>query len=169
MELIVAVDREWGIGNKGCLLAHVRADLRHFKALTEGKTVILGSNTLSTFPGGKPLKNRKNIILHPSADYAVEGAQILHSLDDLLVYVRAHPEERFVVIGGASVYRQLFPYCSTAYVTKFDKSFEKDVYFEDLDKHPDWALTEIGETQISSPETDTEKDLSFRFCVYKHL
>ena len=83
MKLVVAVDQEWGIGNKGDLLARVRADLLHFKELTLGKTVILGSNTLATFPGGKPLKNRKNLVLNPSADYHVEGATVVHSLDEL--------------------------------------------------------------------------------------
>ena len=63
MELVVAVDRGWGIGNNGELLCRVSDDLKNFRAVTTGKTVILGSKTLSTFPGGKPLKNRRNIII----------------------------------------------------------------------------------------------------------
>ena len=169
MELIVAVDRDWGIGYRGQLLARLRADMRHFRALTEGKTVILGSNTLSTFPGGKPLKNRRNIILHPDPSYLVDGALVLHSLDELFSYISTHPDERFVAIGGASVYRQLLPYCAIAHVTKFDRSFEKDVYFDNLDVHPDWALTEIGEPQQSDPATDSLPDLVFRFCTYRRI
>ena len=63
MKMIVAVDKEWGIGNKGDLLARVREDLFFFRDKTKGKTVVLGSNTLATFPGGKVLKNRVNINL----------------------------------------------------------------------------------------------------------
>lgn len=73
MKLVVAVDSEWGIGYRGDLLARVRADLRRFRSLTEGKVVILGSNTLATFPGGRVLKNRVNLVLHPDADYRPEG------------------------------------------------------------------------------------------------
>ena len=167
MELIVAVDSEWGIGYKGELLARVRDDLRNFKALTEGKTVILGSNTLATFPGGKPLKGRKNLVLHPSPDYTVEGAEVVHSLEELYAYVDAHPEQTFVVIGGASVYRQLLPRCTRAYVTKFERVFEKDVYFEDLDADPAWKQVFCGEVRYSNAETDTVGDMPYRYTVYE--
>ena len=166
MTLIVAVDREWGIGYKGDLLARVRADLRHFKDLTAGKTVIYGSNTLLTFPGAKPLKNRKNIILHPDPAFAVEGATVVHSIPELLAYTEAHGEEEFVVIGGASVYRQLLPFCSFAYVTKFDRSFEKDVYFENLDESPEWALLKTEAPFFSSGKTDTVDGMPCRYTVY---
>ena len=61
----------------------------------------------------------------------------------------------------------MLPYCDTAYVTKFDKSFEKDVYFPNLDQDPQWELVNVGEKQISDPEKDTEADLSFYFTEYK--
>ena len=165
MELIVAVDREWGIGYKGDLLARVRGDLRHFRELTAGKTVICGSNTLLTFPGAKPLKNRKNIILHPDPSFAVEGAQIVHSIPELLSYTEEHKEEKFIVIGGASVYRQLLPYCSFAYVTKFDRSFDKDVYFDNLDEDPDWSLLRT-EAPLYSGAGDTVDGMPYRYTVY---
>jgi len=168
MELVVAVDREWGIGYKGDLLAHVRADLTHFKELTLGKTVVYGSNTLATFPHGAPLKNRKNLILHPDPAFSVEGAQTLHSLDELYAYEKAHPEETIVVIGGASVYRQLLPACSRAYVTKFERTFRKDVWFENLDERPDWQLVSSGMRLKAAPE-DGVGGLHFRFCVYERI
>ncbi len=169
MKLIVAVDAEWGIGYKGNLLARVRADLMQFKKLTEGKSVILGSNTLATFPGGKPLKNRTNIVLHPSADYHPEGTTVVHSLEELFVYTENRPEEEFIVIGGASVYRQLLPYCDTAYVTKFEKSFQKDVFFENLDENPDWKMVFAGEKQYSNQATDSEDGMPFVFTEYKRI
>ena len=170
MKMIVAVDREWGIGNKGDLLARVRADLMNFKEHTAGKTVVYGSNTLATFPGGRVLKNRENIILHPSSEFKVEGAEVAHSLDELFQILRAKDNTDDVyVIGGASVYKQLLPYCDTAIVTKFDKSYEKDVYIPNLDDSPQWKCVEIGARQVSVPETDTEAGLEFYFTLYRRV
>ncbi len=167
MKLIVAVDKDWGIGYKGDLLARVKADLFNFRDLTSGKIVILGSNTLATFPGGRALKNRTNIVLHPSSEYHPENTTVVHSIDELLEEVKKYNTDDVFVIGGASVYRQMLEFCDTAYVTKFDKSFEKDVYFPNLDDDPDWELVNVGEPQISDPEKDTEADLKFYFTEYK--
>lgn len=170
MKMIVAVDREWGIGNKGDLLARVRADLMNFRNHTAAKTVVYGSNTLATFPGGKPLKNRENIILHPSMDFKVEGATVAHSLDELFSILKERQNtEDVYVIGGASVYTQLLPYCDTAIVTKFDKSYEKDVFIPNLDESEAWQCSEIGEKQISNAETDTEGGLEFYFTLYRRI
>lgn len=166
MKLVVAVDEGWGIGYRGELLAHVRADLRNFAKLTTGHTVVLGSKTLATFPGGRPLKNRTNIILSRRADYAPEGALVAHSKDELLDMIKDIEDEVFV-IGGASVYQLLLPYCDTAYVTKFAKTYEADAYFHNLDADPDWECVGVGETQTSDPDTDGEGGLEFRFCEYK--
>ena len=114
MNLIVAVDEDWGIGYKGDLLARVRADLQNFRRVTEGKIVVLGSNTLATFPGGRVLKNRTNIVLNWEPDYAPEGATVVHSLDELFDELKKYDTDDVFVIGGASVYRQLLPYCRKA-------------------------------------------------------
>ena len=167
MKLVVAVDKEWGIGNKGDLLARVRADLMNFKELTSEKVVILGSNTLATFPGGRALKNRINIVLHPSEEYHPENTTVVHSIDHLIEEIKKYNTDDVFVIGGASVYRQLLPYCDTAYVTKFDKSFEKDVYFPNLDEDSQWELVWTGEKQVSDTERDTEAGLEFYFTEYK--
>lgn len=145
MNVIVAVDAEWGIGNKGDLLARVKEDLQNFARLTTGKTVILGSNTLATFPGGRVLKDRRNIVLNPDPNYAPDGADVVHSLDELFYKLEelktaGVDSNDIFVIGGASVYRQMLPFCDRAYVTKFRKSFEKDVWFPDLDSSPEWKL-----------------------------
>lgn len=128
MNLIVAVDKEWGIGYKGDLLVRSKEDLKNFAALTTGKVVILGSNTLATFPGGRVLKNRVNIVLHPSEDYAPEGAIVAHSIEEAVSISNQYPSEDVFVIGGASVYKQMLPYCNKAYVTKFDKSYVSIYY-----------------------------------------
>ena len=84
MFIIASADRNYGIGNRGGLLCRVSADMKNFRALTEGKTVILGSKTLATFPGGRPLKNRRNIIMSRRQEYTVEGAEVVHSLEERL-------------------------------------------------------------------------------------
>lgn len=166
MKLIVAVDENWGIGYKGELLARVRADLLNFRKLTEGHVVVLGSKTLSTFPGGRPLKNRTNIVLSRKKDYSPEGALVAHSVDELLEMLSEYDSDEVYIIGGESVYTQMLPYCDTAIVTKFEKSFESDAKMPNLDKLDGWQLCEQSERFVSNPETDTP-DVSYTFCTYK--
>ena len=156
MELIVAVDRSWAIGKDGDQLAYIPGDLKRFKALTVGRTVILGRKTLATFPGGRPLKERRNMILSRTEGFAPEGAEVYGSVAALLA---AAPEDA-VVIGGASVYEALLPQCDTAYVTKIDASFPADRWFPDLDKDPAWRMTEL------SPDME-HAGLRYRYAVYK--
>lgn len=169
MKLIVAVDNEWGIGNKGELLARVRADLKYFQSLTKENVVILGSKTLATFPGGNVLKNRTNIVLSRNAEYNPEGAIMARSLEELLDIIKNYNTDNVFVIGGSQIYSMLLPYCDTAYVTKFQKSFEKDAFFPNLDNSDQWVLAETGEEQYTNPETDTEPNMAFRFCIYKRV
>lgn len=169
MKLVVAVDKNWGIGNKGELLARVRADLKYFQSLTKGNIVVLGSKTLSTFPNGRVLKDRTNFVLSRNPDYAPEGAYMARSIDELICKLKDYNTDDVFVIGGANVYSQLLPYCDTAYVTKFDKSFECDAFFENLDDSTEWELISVGEEQKTNPETDTEPDMSFYFCTYKRI
>ena len=167
MKFIVAVDKEWGIGNKGDLLARVRADLARFRRLTAGKVVVYGSNTLATFPGGKVLPKRVNIVLNWDMDYHPEGAAVAHSLDELFEILKSYDTNDVFVIGGASMYRQLIPYCDTGYITFFDKSYEKDVYIPNLDEDPEWERVSQSENYISDAQTDTEAGLEYFFTEYR--
>ena len=167
MKLVVAVDQNWAIGYKGELLARVRADLKNFSAITTGHTVVLGSKTLSTFPGGRVLKNRTNIVMTRNENFRPEGAIIASSVEQLLDIIKDMDTDEVYVIGGASIYTQLLPYCDTAVVTKFNKSYEYDAAIENLDLSPDWECVEVGEWQKSNPETDSEADLEFCFNTYK--
>ncbi len=166
MKLIVAVDRNWGIGYRGDLLARVSADLKNFRLITSGKVVVYGSNTLYTFPNASPLKNRTNIVLSRSRDFAVSGAYVAHSLDELFEMLKNYPTDDVYVIGGASVYNQLLCFCDAAYVTKFDKAYKSDVSIPNLDESDEWKCTLVSEEMQSNPETDTEGGLSFCFCTY---
>ena len=141
MNLIVAVDKNWAIGKDGDQLIYLSEDLKRFKTLTLGHPVILGRKTLSTFPGGRPLKGRRNLILSATPGYQAEGAEVFPDLDSLL---DSAPEDAFV-IGGESVYRALLPHCSTAYVTKIDADFPADRFFPNLDLDSDWVVQSISE------------------------
>ena len=81
--------------------------------------------------------------------------------------MRKYNTDDVFVIGGASVYKQMLPYCNTAYVTKFDKSFEMDVYFPNLDEDENWEMVWKGDMQTSDPEKDTEANLKFYFTEYR--
>ena len=155
MNLIVAVDKNWAIGRDGDQLIYIPEDLKHFKALTTGHPVILGRKTLATFPGGRPLKGRRNLILSRDPAFAPEGAEVFPDLDHLL---SAAPADSFV-IGGASVYRTLLDRCDTAYITRIDASFPADKYFPDLDADPRWQIKEISETM-------EHEGISFRYYTY---
>ena len=126
MNLIVAVDKNWAIGNKGELLVRIPADHKMFRQETTGKVVVLGRKTMDTFPGGQPLKNRDNIILSRNEAYQQKDAQVVHSVEELLEAVKGYDTKEVYVIGGSSVYEQLLPYCDTAHVTKIDHAYEAD-------------------------------------------
>lgn len=156
MNLIVAVDENWAIGKGGDQLAYIKADLKRFRELTSGHAVILGRKTLATFPGGRPLKNRRNLILSATPGYAVEGAEVYADVDELLANA---PEDAFV-IGGESVYRTLLDRCDTAYVTHILHTFPADRWFPDLDAAETWHETERSQVL-------EEDGLRFCYVTYK--
>ena len=158
MELIVAVDRNWAIGKDGDQLVYIPEDLKRFKALTMGHPVILGRKTLATFPGGRPLKGRANLILSRDPEVRPEGAQVYADAESLLADA---PEDAFV-IGGASVYNLLVDRCDTAHVTKIDGEFPADTWFPNLDERENWVLAE--EAGPFSFE-----DLTYRYLTYKQV
>ena len=157
MELIVNVSAEWGIGMGDRLLVAIRADLRRFRELTMGKTVILGRKTLQTFPGGRPLRGRRNLILSANPGLEVPGAEVVHDLSEL--FAALSPDEEAVVIGGESIYRQLLPYCERARVTKSYVNYPADRFFPDLDLLPNWHMESEGEML-------EENGVQFRYVDY---
>ncbi len=161
MIAVAAADRNWAIGNKGELLVHISEDMKNFRKLTAGKTVIYGRKTLETFPGGKPLPKRENIILSRNPDYTVENAKVVHSIEELLAQMPENTDD-MVVIGGGMIYHALLPYCDTAVITRLEAEFEADSWFDDLDADPAWECTERGE--------DRECDgLVFHFDRYERI
>lgn len=162
MNLIVAVDSHWGIGNKGELLVRIPNDHKFFREETTGKVVVLGRKTLETFPQGLPLKNRTNIILSSNQDYRVKDAVVVHSLEELLEELKKYESGDIYIVGGDSVYRQLLPYCDVAHVTKIDRRYEADAFFPDLDGMEEWEITADSEEQ-------TYFDIAYQFVKYERV
>ena len=159
MILIAAVERSWGIGKDGKLLLRNRADMQRFKERTMGHPVILGRKTLESFPGGRPLPGRENLIMSTTLETAPEGARLFRDLDSLLAYA---PADSFV-IGGGEVYRLLLPYCDEAQITYVDADFDADAFFPDLDSDPEWELAgEEGPDQ-------TDGGVPFTFRTYRRV
>ena len=157
MKAIVHADKNWGIGRGNSLMFRLPADMKFFRETTTGNTVVMGGNTLRSFPGGAPLKNRVNIVLSASGPerddcIVVRGARQL--FDEI-----KRAEGEVYVIGGASIYEMLLPYCAEALVTKVDADGGADTFFPDLDADGHFSLAAEG------PETETG-GYKIRFCRY---
>ena len=161
MDCIVNVTQAWGIGLGGQLLVSIPADLKRFRGLTLGKTVVLGRKTLATFPGGRPLKGRRNLVLTRDRHFAAAGAEAVHSERELLGALRAIPADEICVIGGESVYRLLLPYCQRVLLTRTFGDYAADRFFPNLDADANWDLTEDGPLQ-------QDGGVRFQYCTYRN-
>ena len=147
MDIIVAVDADWGIGKDGDLLQRISADMKYFREKTTGNVLVMGRKTLESFPNKKPLPNRVNIVLTKNKDYQAEGVVLCHDLAELPAVLENYAEKQVFVAGGGTVYAQLLPQCERAYVTKIYQTYPADTAFPNLDESPDWELEEKGEIQ----------------------
>lgn len=161
MRAILHVDKEWGIGKSNGLMFSLPDDMKFFREKTTGNVVVMGSNTLKSFPGGKPLKNRTNIVLYPDGDDR-DDCKIVRSLDELFAEIKKYDGDKVFVIGGAMLYRTLLPYCDEVLVTKVDAVGGADAFFENLDENPDYELVYRSE----DVETNGYK---INFITYKNL
>ena len=159
MDLIVAVDNNWAIGNEGDLLVSIPEDHKFFRNTTMGNVVVLGRKTLSTFPNGLPLKGRDNIILSRNKNYKVDGAVVVNSKEELLEKIKEYKDKEIYVIGGGRIYEMLLPYCRYAHVTKINYNYAADTYFPNLDKLENWKL--VG-------ESDEHTYFSIEYFFYKY-
>lgn len=145
MNAIVAVDKNWAIGNKGKLLTSIPNDMKRFREMTTGKVVVLGRKTMATFPNGLPLKNRTNIVLTKDMSYSAGDAIIVHSIEELLAELKNYNTEDVYIIGGDSVYKQMLPYVDICEVTRIRYAYEADSYFPNLEKTDEWKM--VGESE----------------------
>lgn len=162
MKLIVAVDKNWGIGNKGDLLVSIPEDMKFFRETTTGNVIVMGRKTLQSFPNGKPLKNRENIVITHDTKNTVLGATFVGSVEEALEEIKKYDSDSVYVIGGGSIYEQMLDYCDTAYVTYMDYAYEADTYFPNLDEKDEWKLVEESEEQ-------TYFNIEYYYRTYKKV
>jgi dihydrofolate reductase len=132
LAIIVAMDNNNLIGTNNSLPWHLPADLQYFKQTTLGKTVVMGRKTYQSI--GKPLPNRKNVILTRDVNFSVDGCEIIHSLDELKNY----KNDDVFIIGGSNLYTQTLALANKLYITKIDYEFKGDAYFPKIDNS--WNL-----------------------------
>lgn len=139
LSIIVAVAKNNVIGKNNQLIWHIPEDLKRFKKLTTGKTIIMGRKTFESL--GRVLPNRKHIVLTHSKDFIVEdeAVQIVNDITELGEYITSKDEN--FVIGGGLIYNQLLPYTNKIYITKINKDFEGDTYFPKIDETK-WKIIE---------------------------
>ena len=160
MNCIVVVDRNWAIGCDGGLLFSLPTDMKRFRSLTLGGTVILGRKTLDSFPGGRPLPKRRNIVITRSVDFDREGVEIVSPPQAALEAAAGTEEDKLWIIGGGSVYTALLTQCSRVYLTKVDAAApDADTFFPNLDKLPGWEVESISEPV-------EENGVTYRFIDY---
>ena len=161
MRAILHADKNWGIGKNNGLMFRIPADMKFFKETTIGNIVVMGSNTLKSFPQGKPLKDRINIVLYPEGEDR-EDCKIVRSVEELFKEIKKYPPEKVFVIGGQMMYRTLLPYCDEVLVTKVEAEGDADAFFENLDKNGNFKLVYESEPQETNGYT-------IKFTTYKNL
>lgn len=170
MQLIAAADNNWAIGRNGRLLATIPGDMKFFREKTMGKTVIFGRKTMATFPGGRPLEGRKNIVLSRDPAYkagaSADGSAVLvaHSVEEAirLAHELEQDTDDIFVIGGGCIYRAFEPHCSKALITRIDYEYEADAFMPDLDRSEEWRLVRESEEQ-------TCFDIIYAFTEYERV
>ena len=135
-------------------------DMRFFKKKTTGKVVVMGRKTLESFPGSKPLKDRENVVLSTQLNFSAGGAKLVNSMFELFKLLGEYEDKDIFVIGGGSIYKQLLPFCDTAYITKIDAVFDADTAIPNLDEDPEWRLS-------SQKKGGEHQGIEFSFCTYK--
>lgn len=157
INLIVAKASNDIIGKDNSLLWHLSEDLKYFKRITLGKTVLMGRKTWESLPF-KPLKNRRNIVITSQKDYKAQGAEVFPDLEQAL---SALEEQEVFCIGGASPYAQLLPHCHSLYITQLFKPYQGDVSFPEIDS------TTWHQTRLSPLLYDQKEAVSYRFEVWE--
>ena len=155
ISIVVAIAQNNGIGKNNQLLWHLPADLKHFKDITTGNTIIMGRKTYDSI--GKPLPNRRNIVITRNTGAVIPGVEIVHNLTDAFALCAGTAE--VFVIGGAEIYNQALDYCHKIYLTVVKGDFEADAFFP-LINSAQWE-----ETESVSHEPDEKNKLGYTFST----
>ncbi|MBT7391077.1 MAG: type 3 dihydrofolate reductase [Gammaproteobacteria bacterium] len=133
LSIVVAMDENRLIGKDNKLPWHLPADLAYFKKITTGKSIVMGRKTYDSI--GRPLPNRRNIVISRNSKTLITGCEVLSSIDEMLSITK--DEDEVMIIGGASLCEQLLPQVSRLYITKIEGKFDGDVYFPEYNE-ADW-------------------------------
>jgi len=159
MNAVAAVSLNWGLGKDNDLLFHISEDMKRFRGLTSGGTVIMGRKTLDSMPGGKALPKRRNIVITRDPRFQRENVEVAHSLEEAVAMTANEDPERVWVIGGGEIYRALLPYCRMCYITRVYARPECDVFFPDLDAMSQWKI-------LRSEAIHSDGELDYQFVDY---
>lgn len=158
LSIIVAITKNFAIGNNNNLLFYLPEDLKHFKKITTGHAIIMGRKTLESFPNQKPLPNRRNIVITNNKSFQCEGCEVAHSIEEALELVK-HEKEAFI-IGGGTIYKQFLPKTNQLYLTLIDKIVDADTFFPPID-FEEW------EEQSSEQHFDEKNKFNYYFINFK--
>ena len=156
ISLIVAIAQNNVIGGDNKLLWHISDDLKRFKKITSGNTIVMGRKTFESLPGVLP--NRKHIILTRDKNYTVDNpsVEVIHNINDIINNFKNSPVEVFI-IGGGEIYNQFINYADKIYLTKVFKNFEGDTTFPEID-YNNWNITFDSEIF-----TDEKSNINYQF------
>ncbi|QQS39438.1 dihydrofolate reductase [Candidatus Woesebacteria bacterium] len=157
ISIIAALSKNFVIGNKGRIPWHISEDFKYFKKLTLGHTVIMGEATFKSI--GKPLPDRKIIVMSKDKNFEAYGCVVVHSLEDALKLINTESGEIFIA-GGGQIYKLFLSLADKLYLTEIDKAFEGDTYFPRFDK------TKYKRKEILESE---ENGLKYSFNVYNKV
>ena len=160
MNLIVCVDKNWGIGKDGKLLCHLKEDMKFFRDHTLGKVVVMGRSTLESLPKGEPLPDRTNVVLTRSSEFSKEGVIVVHDMEELLEELNNYAPDDVMIIGGASVYNEMMDMCDILYVTKVEHEFFADTFIRNIDMNENFKV-------VWTSEPVEEKGYTYRFVEYR--
>jgi len=158
ISIIVAIAENNAIGKDNKLLWHISNDLKRFRRITTGHTVIMGKRTFESLPGG-PLPNRRNIVISDDKNDKFNGCVMAYSIDDAL-YKCDDGKENFI-IGGGTIYSQFLKYATKLYITRVHKSFDADTYFPKLN-YDKWI-----EIEREDYPPDENNSFSYSFITYE--
>lgn len=159
---ILNCDNKWGIGKRNGLLFSLPLDMKFFRETTKGHVVAMGENTLLSFPGSKPLKNRTHIVLSADPTHNYEGVINVHTFEEFLKTINDYSlKEDVYIIGGASIYNQTLPYVDYVYLTKVNADGGAEVFFTNLDELDNFEI-------VKSSDPIMDGELEIRFLTYKN-
>ena len=159
LSIIVAISANNAIGKNNQLLWHLPADLKHFKAITSGHPIIMGRKTYDSI--GKPLPNRRNIVITRQADLSIPNVEVVNSLQEAIAL--CEEEDQVYVIGGAEIYKQALTFVNKIYLTIVHQNYEADAFFPELNKN-EWK--EI--TKEDHP-VDEKNNVAYTFSTLERL